>query len=307
MLKFIMISALLFLTINQASAQSTALPSSDTTQLVLLGVGNPNPVPERSGPASAIIVNGQAYIIDFGPGIMRRAEKARQELGIETLSAARIRHAFLTHLHWDHSAGLPDLLLTGWTMGREEPLELFGPPGTKSMGHNIIRAYVKDINIRVNGLEPATESGWEILSTEGVTGVIYEDENISVEAFKVCHGGFENSLGYKFTTPDRVIVISGDTGYCPIVAEKAKGADILLHEVYSSESYKHLPENWATYHASFHTSSQQLAQIAKEAKPKLLVLHHQLVWGGDSYELPFEELNKIYDGAIINGKDLDVF
>ena len=110
-------------------ATASDSPVSETTQVVLLGTGTPNPEPERLGPAVAIVVNDTAYLVDFGPGIVRRAAAMSPSYGggIEALEAERLKVAFLTHLHSDHSAGLPDLILTPWIMGRDEPLELYGP------------------------------------------------------------------------------------------------------------------------------------------------------------------------------------
>jgi ribonuclease Z len=96
------------------------------TQVVMLGTGTPIPTPDRAGPSTAIVVDGKAYIVDFGPGVVRRAAAASSEYGgsIDALNVEDLEIAFLTHLHHDHSAGLPDLVYTSWTQGREKPLEL---------------------------------------------------------------------------------------------------------------------------------------------------------------------------------------
>jgi ribonuclease Z len=59
-----------------------------------------------------------------------------------------VRIAFLTHLHSDHTAGYPDLILTPWSVGRSEPLEVYGPTGLKHMTDHILEAYRDDIAIR---------------------------------------------------------------------------------------------------------------------------------------------------------------
>ena len=109
--------------------------ASEITQLVLLGTGNPNPDPERSGCALAIVVNDTPYIIDFGPGIIRQAARLTPRYGgdIKGLDAKNIKIAFLTHLHSDHTTGYPDLIFTPWVMGRDTPLEVYGPEGIKDM------------------------------------------------------------------------------------------------------------------------------------------------------------------------------
>ncbi len=288
-------------------AEDSVLPSSDVTQLILLGTGNPNPFPDRAGPATVIIVNDTPYIFDAGEGVMRRAEAARQKYGLKGLGRTKFEHLFLTHLHWDHTVGVPEVMMTPWTQGREGPLFIYGPTGTANMAKSFLEAFRQDIAIRVKGLEPAPRNGWQVEATEFEGSYTYQDKNVTIEAFPVCHGDIKNSVGYKVTTPDRVIVLSGDTTYCPIIAEKAKGADILVHEGYPSKSHAKLPADWSAYHTSFHTSAVDIARIANVAKPKLLVLSHQLTWGDDPLSMITDEIAETYDGKVINGKDLDKF
>src|SRR6187431_2991239 len=122
----------------------TQLDSPSKTRIVLLGTGTPSPDPERSGPATAIVVNGTPYLIDFGPGVVRRIAAASQK-GVPGLSVLNIKHVFLTHLHSDHTAGYPDLILTPWVLDRTAPLQVFGPKGIKRMTEHILKAYGEDI------------------------------------------------------------------------------------------------------------------------------------------------------------------
>jgi ribonuclease BN (tRNA processing enzyme) len=86
------------------------------------------------------------YLVDFGTGIVRQAAAARKE-GVRGLEPVNLRIGFLTHLHSDHTLGFPDLILTPWVVGRKEPLEVYGPPGTADMAEHILKAYGEDINI----------------------------------------------------------------------------------------------------------------------------------------------------------------
>src|SRR5688572_3889906 len=99
----------------------TPLPGQ--TKVVLLGTGNPGANPDRSGPATAIVVNDTAYLVDLGPGVVRRASAAATTHKITALQPTRLRVAFITHLHSDHTVGYPDLIFTPWTLGRRVPLE----------------------------------------------------------------------------------------------------------------------------------------------------------------------------------------
>jgi ribonuclease BN (tRNA processing enzyme) len=281
---------------------------SPVTRVVFLGTGTPNADPQHSGNSVAIVVNNTPYIVDFGPGLIRKAAALSPQYGgkIAGLEVANIKRAFLTHLHSDHTTGYPDLILTPWVLGRDAPLEVYGPEGIAAMTERILEAYREDIRMRIYGLEPANNQGWRVISHEIKEGIIYKDENVTVEAFRVEHGSWPEVYGFKFTTPDRVIAVSGDTRPCPNLVEKCKGVDILVHEVYSQEKLKERTPFWQKYHPQFHTSTLELAEIAKQVQPGLLILYHQLFWGITDREL-VTEITDHYKGQVVSAKDLDVY
>jgi ribonuclease Z len=282
--------------------------STTKTRVILLGTGNPNPDPEHSGCSVAIIVNKTPYIVDFGPGLIRKAAELSPRYGgdIEALDVKNIKMAFLTHLHSDHTTGYPDLILTPWVMGRDEPLLVYGPEGIKEMTRYIMKAYQEDIRYRLYGLEPANNQGWRAIAHEIQEGEVYKDDNIRVEAFLVKHGSWPNAYGFRFTTQDKVIVISGDTTPCENILKYAKGADILIHEVYYKKGYDTKNEFWKKYHAKNHTSTYELGEIANKTKPGLVVMYHILFWGATEKDL-LKEISQKYKGKVAVGKDLDVF
>jgi ribonuclease BN (tRNA processing enzyme) len=275
------------------------------TRIVVLGTGNPNPDPERSGPAVAIVVNETAYLIDAGAGVMRRATQAVREVG-NALAASRLGIVFLTHLHSDHTIGLPDVIHTGWIMGRERPLQLFGPPGTAELAHRVTAAWEADIANRTGGLQPHTTDGWRVEAHDVTAGVVYQDSNVTVSAFPVPHDGWKVSFGYRVQTRDRSVVISGDTRPSEAVVKACDGCDVLVHEVYSSERFEQLGLEWRRYHADAHTSTRELAALASRAKPKLLVLYHQLYWGASDEDL-LREIRAGYTGVVVSAKDLGIY
>ena len=129
---------------------------------------------------------------------------------------------------------------------------------------------------------------------------------MTVKAFAVPHANWRYAFGYRFETPDRVIVISGDTRPSEVVVEHCAGCDVLVHEVYSAERFKTRPHEWQRYHVDAHTSTDELAAIATRARPKLLVLYHQLFWGATDEDL-VREIGRGYSGRVISAKDLDIF
>lgn len=275
------------------------------TNLIVLGSGTPNPDPERYGSAYAVVVNDKAYIVDFGPGLVRRISAMSPAWGgkYPQLSLQKINHAFLTHIHSDHSGGLADLILTPWVMGRDTPLQLFGPAGLSSMASNITKAYELDINYRLNGSQPANRLGYKTITKEINEGSIYKDDNVEVIAFANNHGDLINSFGYLFVTEDKRILFSGDTAISDSLKELATNIDILVHEVFSSEGFKSKTNDWKIYHDAHHTSSIDLGILASKIKPKKLVLSHILFWGA-SDESVIKDVKLNFDGEVILAEDL---
>lgn len=291
--------------LSRAASIEPQSPAKGPTQIVLLGTGTPNPDPDRSGPSVAIVVNDTPYLVDFGPGIVRRAAAAFRN-GINGLEAKKLNRAFLTHLHSDHTAGYPDLILTPWVLERTDPLEVFGPKGIKAMTRRLLEAYRADIDIRLNGGEPSNKTGYKVFAHEIKPGVVYKDANVTVKAFVVDHGSWPEAYGFRFETADRVIVVSGDCRPSASVIENCNGCDVLIHEVYSEAGFSKRPSAWQKYHSRYHTSSRELAQIATRARPGLLVLYHQLFWGTSEEDL-LKEVRAGYTGKVVSGHDLDVY
>jgi ribonuclease BN (tRNA processing enzyme) len=291
-------------------------PTVPATQVVLLGTGTPLPDPERAGPSTAIVVNGTPYIVDAGTGLVRRAAAARDK-GVLALRPVNLRIAFLTHLHSDHTLGLPDLMITPWVMGRKEPLELYGPPGTQEMVTHILEAYQVDRKIRAEGMEHSNDTGWKVNVHEIKPGVVFKDANVTVTAFAVRHGNV-SAYGYRFATADRTIVISGDTSPTDAIVENCHGCDLLIAESYTKASFDLVSPEWQRYRLAFHMSAQELGAIATKAKPGLLVLTHRGNAGCDqagtqecreagSEQQLLTEVRRTYSGKVAAGHDLEVY
>jgi ribonuclease BN (tRNA processing enzyme) len=294
--------------------QSEKKTSPQNTRIVLLGTGTPSPDPERSGPATAIVVNGTPYLIDFGPGVVRRIAAASQQ-GVEGLTVVNVRVAFLTHLHSDHTAGYADLILTPWSVGRSQPLEVYGPKGLKHMTDHILEAYREDIALRradnrVLGV-PEQAEGYKVHAREITPGIVYKDRNVTVKAFLVNHGDVSKAFGYRIETPDRTIVISGDAAPSQSLIDSCNGCDLLIHEAYSMMTYNAVSPSYQEYRRKHHTSSREVAEIAKKTRPGLLILYHRANPGGVGRPNPeqvlLEEVRQLYEGKVVIGHDLDVF
>lgn len=291
---------------EKIAAQTTPAPvapsapsTSARTRVTLLGTGTPVADPDRFGPAVAITVDDQVYLVDAGVGVVRRAAAAG-------ITANRLTRVFLTHLHSDHTVGLPDLMLSPWVLNRPAPLVVYGPAGTRVMAEHIEAAWREDIAMRTYGMEPrhTGADAYRAVVHEIKPGRVYEDAKVKVDAIAVPHGTWPAAFGYRFETPDRVIVISGDTKPTAALAEACNGCDVLIHEVYSATRGRTRAPEWQAYDSAYHTSTTELAVIAKAARPRLLVLYHTAAAGAD---LEREVAQAGYTGRVVAGKDLDVY
>jgi len=283
---------------------TAATPTPTQTRVVLLGTGTPGPDPDRSGPATAIVVDDAVYLVDFGPGVVRRASAAARVKGIAALEPTRLRVAFVTHLHSDHTVGYPDLIFTPWTMGRRFPLEVYGPKGIKAMTDHVLEAWRSDIETRTNpdGNQRTFPEGHGVNAHEIGRGVVYKDAKVTVTAFPTRHA--MESYGYRFETPDRTIVVSGDTNPAPATIDACQGCDVLIHEGQSPAWLAGRPDTFQKFAAKYHTTTPQLAQLAQAAKPRLLIVYH---YSSVQPEDILGEMLRLYPGHVVVGRDLDVY
>jgi ribonuclease BN (tRNA processing enzyme) len=275
--------------------------SADSTVVVLLGTGMPRPDPTAQGPATAIVVGSRVFLVDAGPGVERQLAAAH-------LTIAGPEATFITHLHSDHTLGYPDLILTSWVMGRHEPLLVFGPPGLARMTDHLLAAYAEDIQIRTEGLEHESPNGWRVAVHEIRPGVVYDSAGVRVTAIAVNHGSWRYAFGYRFDTPDRTVVVSGDTRPSTALAAAARGVDVLVHEVYPAATVRAEArpggQDWPSYMRAFHTSDEELGALARRAAPKLLILTHIVRAGASDSTIIAGIRAGGYTGRLELGRDL---
>ena len=290
---------------NGQTSSSSAVAASKT-QVVILGTGTPGANPDASGPAVAIVINGAAYLVDCGPGVVRRAAAAERK-GVAALKVQNLKTVFITHLHSDHTLGYPDLIFSPWVLGRTQPLRAYGPRGLKSMTEHIETAWEKDVEVRTKGLEHGNTTGFQVEAHEIEPGIVYRDDNVTVKAFLVPHGSWDQAFGYRFETADRAVVLSGDTGPTDAVAKACDGCDVMLNEAYSEASLASRTADRQKYFHSFHVSTRELAAEAAKGRPAQLVLYHQMYWPPATEEQLLAEVKALYSGKVASAHDLDVY
>jgi ribonuclease BN (tRNA processing enzyme) len=205
----------------------------------------------------------------------------------------------------DHTVGYSDLIFSPQQAGRGRklPLEVYGPKGLKDMTEHILKGHM---------LSP-DDTRFKVNAHEITPGIVYKDDNVTVKAFPVAHGDDIEAFGFRFETPDRTIVISGDTTPTQSVIDNCQGCDVLIHESYSMRTYNAVSAQAQANRKRLHTSTMQLAELAGKAKPGLLILYHRSNLGGVVEAVPnpeeafLEEIRSAYAGKVVVGHDLDIY
>jgi ribonuclease Z len=266
-----------------------AAARSDEMRVTLLGTGTPFPNAERFGSAILVDVAGKKLLFDCGRGVVIRLTQVR-------VSPKDIDGLFLTHLHSDHVVGIPDFWLSGWFLGRDRSLPIWGPPGTRSLAEHLVQAFGFDIRIRQGAPDPLLAKGVEIDAKEIEQGEIYYDGLARVSAFLVDHGTVKPAFGYRIDSAGRSVVISGDTKFCQNLVDFARGADCVIHAAWSAGWKNPTPPSKRSI-----ASAEDAGRVFAMVKPKLGVVYHYKTEEGLS-----DAVRKEYNGPFVIAKDLMV-
>ena len=239
---------------------------------------------------------GESYLFDVGAGAVRQATIARYKYDIPSLYPSQICCVFLSHLHSDHTMDLSELAHTLWWR-RNTGLQAWGPTGIAQIANGLDEIIAADANFRINGIQPvANPEGFRISHQNIAPGILFQKEDLTIEAFLVNHGDINPAFAFKVTTEDLSLVISGDTAY----------SDVVFHEEISRQGLEKNSPDFQRYHNSVHTPSDEVARLASIAQPKKLVLYHGLFYGTEESTV-LEEIEALYEGNVFLARDLDMF
>ena len=253
----------------------------DGLHVVLIGTGSPLADPSRAGPSTAVIAGKRMFVIDSGGGAVRKMG----EIGLPPAATERV---LLTHFHSDHIDGLGELMLQRWAGGGySEPLPIHGPKGVTSVVNGLNAAYTQDRDYRVahHGADIVPPSGFGATPIEFEAGTLLNESSVKILAFAVDHAPVSPAFGYRFEYKGRSVVITGDTAYTDELADYAKDVDILISEALNPDmvgvietAAKGAENNRIAkimYDIpDYHITPIQAAEIAENAKAKLLVYTH---------------------------------
>ncbi len=277
------------------------------TRVILLGTkGGPSVGKSgRSNPSTVILIDEVPYVIDCGTGVSRQLIAAG-------ISLNRLRYIFITHHHSDHNLEYGGLLYNSWITGQSLKVDAYGPPGLQKMTQDFFNYMKFDIDTRI--VDEGRPDPRKLVVAHDFTtpGLVMQNDKVRVTSCLVPHPPIKQAYAYRFDAKDRSIVISGDTAYAPQLADFAKGADVLVHEVMYLAGIetliKRLPnaKRLREHLMAAHTLPEDVGRIAEQAGVNTLVLSH-FVPGDDpsiTDEQWAEGARKHFKGRIVVGKDL---
>jgi ribonuclease Z len=263
--------------------------------LVFLGTAGSAPTASRGASATLVRRGGDRLLVDCGEGTQRQL--LRSDAGLVDLE-----HVFLTHLHADHVLGLPGMLKTFALRGRDLPVTVYGPRGTRALlqalGLLIGRlTYPLEIEELGPG-DGVARDGYRIEAFAVAHGrsavgyALYEDgrpgrfDVAAADALEVPDGPARGALqrgeavtldGGRVVRPEdvlgaprrgRTVVLSGDTAPAASVVAAAAGADVLVHEA------TFLADERERARETDHSTAEDAATIASQAGVLMLALTH---------------------------------
>ena len=303
----------------------TVAAANSKNEWITLGtMAGPIPNATHSQPANALLVNGKTYLVDAGDGTAGQLAKAG-------LNIKKVDAIFLSHLHFDHTGGLPAILSLRWQTETKSELTIYGPPGTKQTVDGIFAymAYGALGHYGVPG-QAAAPPNRNVKVVEIVDGSVLDFDGFKLSVIRNTHYSWPKdseeynkfqALSFKFELPDYSVVYTGDTGPSEAVELLSQNVDLLISEMMDVEHTVNLVKRMnpmmpakALGHMQQHLSKHHLVpadvgQLASKAKVKKLVVTHMapgLVTSAE-FEKYTSEVAEFYKGDITIANDLDRF
>jgi ribonuclease BN (tRNA processing enzyme) len=274
------------------------------TRIVLLGTaGGPSPKRSRAAPANAVVVDGALYVVDCGNGVAR-------QIALAGLDVRVMRAMFITHHHSDHNADAGTLIQLAWAAGLDRGVDILGPPPLRSMMSAFRRFADVDIRTRLEDEGRPDIDALVRLHEIAQPGLVYRDARVMVNAALVDHPPMVPSFAFRFDTPDRSVVFSGDTAPCKALIDLASGADVLVHEVLHEGGATEIvgrlknASRLREHLTASHTRLEDVGMIATRAGVRKLVLNHFVPSEGIDDEVWRSGAARGFAGEIVVGSDL---
>lgn len=258
------------------------LKSTDD-RVILLGTGSALPNPRRVATSHLLLVGNEQIMVDCGPGSIHRLV----ESGFSPRTLSRI---LITHLHADHCSDLASIALAAFLQGREHPLPVIGPPGTRQH----VQMLFEQMFPYIPKLLEARGKRFDVIVEELDDNATTNSGDIIITAGRVIHGPIA-ALAFRVDAPSGSVVFSGDTAPCDRLIELSQDVDLLIHECPYPDSNGPHPA---------HTIPNQLGPIAAKSNAKVLVMNHFFPICDNAREDMIRSVGASYKGDIVFGEDL---
>lgn len=269
-------------------------------EITLLGTGCPIVDPTRLGPAQLVVAGAATLLVDCGSGATQRLVAAGK-------TGRDLDAVLLTHLHSDHVVDLFQLVTTSWQQGRDRPMRVLGPPGTRRFVDGLLALWAPELEGRKAHERRASDVALQVEVTEFGAGEVLRLDDVRVEAVEVDHRPVEHAYAFVVSGDGKRVVFSGDTTYCPALVEAAADADLLVHEVVVHVDFQPVPGRRSAETIAnvtrYHTRSDVVGRVAAEARARCLALTHFVPTRFDKCAL-MDEVRRAYAGPLLVGEDL---
>lgn len=252
-------------------------------RVILCGTGTPQVNSPRGQACTLVAAGGKLFLFDAGENAMRNVETNHVPSGA-------ISRVFITHWHSDHFNGLGGLINHSWVNGRTEPLMVYGPLGVERVVKGLAMAYADDTRFRSTHFVPNPDLAFAeahriVFNREKNSVRVYEQDGVSIDAYRVDHRPVDPALGYLLSYRGKKVFISGDTRVTDLYLPAIQNADLVVHEAINSslihqaaDAMRRLDRPVEAARAEkvieYHADTLELARLSQKARVKHLVLTH---------------------------------
>ena len=257
------------------------LDKEDTLKVVVCGSRSPLPAPGRAEACILVEAGDDIYIFDMGNGSAVNLQQYQ-------IPWSNVKGIFITHMHSDHMADLPDAHLASWIQGRNSPLKVYGPKGINLVTKGFELAYSADYQYRNehhgDEILPLDIAGYEAIEIANNEYIENDTAGMEILPFAVNHHPVNHAFGFKIAYKGRTLVISGDTINDGSVQKYSKDIDLLIHSAISLDIVERLrsvapiPQMDKIFLdiQDYHTPINQAGEIARDANVKHLLIYHAI-------------------------------